>query len=528
MGERLALAALDERGVMSASLTYRDLDRRAASIAAFLETRVAPGDRVVLAFHDQVESACALLGCAYAGAIGVPLAMPASGKHDKGRFARIRAAVANCTPALALASAHVAEHVWPHAAGHGVSLDCVSMGDIDAALQPRRSRATPGFDQLFYLQYTSGSTGDPRGVRVSHGNVVANVHALRDLAKIDPSGPCVSWLPHYHDLGLVTMMLYPLYFASTAYLMVPATFLKRPVRWLEALSRYRAASTAAPNFAYEYCVRRIAPDAIAGLDLTALTSAINGAEPISADTLERFSQAFAPIGFRRSAWAPAYGLAEATVLVTAYRSDRGYQTLQTAGGKAAVSCGPPASDTSLRIVDPERHVRLADGERGEILVSGPSVTSGYWGRSGDLVSLRDEARDREYLATGDVGTVVDGELYVVGRIKDIVIVNGTNHHAVDIEATIRTSIDIAATGSCAVFGAQIEGLERLVAAIELERGQPRSRDELLAAVRKAVAETHDITVFDVVPLLPGRLPRTSSGKVRRHACRELYALGELR
>jgi len=528
-GDRLALVALDESGAETASISYRHLDLRARAIARFLQERTEPGDRVILAFHDQVECASALIGCAYAGVIGVPLAVPASGKHDKGRFARIAGVIADCTPAFALSSARVAETIWPHALSNGISLACMPVDDVEEAAETDAPTRVPEPGDLFYLQYTSGSTGAPRGVRVSHGNVVSNILGLRAVAKFDPSAPFVSWLPHYHDMGLVVTMLYPMYFGNVTYLMSPATFLKRPLRWLEAISRYGAGSTAAPNFAYDLCVRRIPPAAFASLDLSSLTTAIVGAEPIAEATLSRFSKTFAPVGFSRSAWAPGYGLAESTVFVTGHRSERGYRMLETTSGARAVSCGRTSPDTTLRIVDPQSREPVEAGTAGEIMVAGPSVARGYWGKASGLVPVAEsDGSVSEYLSTGDIGALVDGELCILGRLKDVVIINGTNHHAADLELTIAGGVADGVPGGCAVFGADVDGVERLVAAIEVERLRPELHAAMLGVVRRVVAERHDITVFDLVLLRPGRLPRTTSGKIRRYACRERYAVGELR
>jgi acyl-CoA synthetase (AMP-forming)/AMP-acid ligase II len=493
------------------------LHLRAQAIAAFLGGRVAAGDRVLLAFDDQFEFAEGFLGCAYAGVVGVPVPVPWSAKNDKGRLARIAGIVSDCAPVLALSTDRVAENVWPFAASFGIALPCISIDGIEAGGAAGFEPRVPAKNDLFYLQYTSGSTGAPRGVRVSHGNVVSNLHGMREVSNLDTSSPFVSWLPHYHDMGLVVMMMHPLYFGGTTYLMSPTTFIKRPARWLEAISRYRAGMSGGPNFAYDTCVRRIAPESIPSLDLSSWTCASISAEPISEATILRFTRTFEPAGFSRFAWNPAYGLAESTVFVSGYRSGRGYRVLETESGARAISCGRAPSDTSLWIVDPQTREPVADGTQGEILVAGPSVSAGYWG----------DAKVSEFLATGDIGAIVDGELFVLGRLKDIVIINGTNHHAADLEATIASSVEESLPERCAVFGADIDGVERLIAAIEIETFAPGHHVELLGAVRKAVADRHDITVFDLVVLRPGQLPRTSSGKIRRNVCRERYLVGEL-
>ena len=527
--EQTALVFLDERGLTTVSLTYGELDRRARAIASFLESRTAPGERVLLAFAAPLEFAAALIACAYARTVGVPVSMPSSGKNDKGRFARIAAIVADCSPSLALSSTTLIEDVWPYAAAHGIALACHATDEIVTA-PPDGSDEGADSGDLFFLQYTSGSTGTPRGVRVTHASVVANLLEMLEVIRYDTSRPFVSWLPHFHDMGLITGLLLPLYFKSVSYLMAPAAFLKRPVRWLEAITTYRAASTVAPNFALDLCARRIPPAARMPLDLTCLTTLSVGSEPISEATLQRFTDEFAPHGFARSAWAPGYGLAEATVFATTHRSEGGYRVLTLAGGATAVSCGRTAPGTSLRIVAlGDRSVAVPDNETGEIVLAGPSITEGYWSSPAERVTLSDlHGGSTSYVATGDVGAVIDGELAVVGRIKDVIIINGANHHAADIEETVLGATELVMPGGCAAFGAHVNGAERLVVAIEAAGTAAASPSDLLGDVRVAVAAKHDVMVHDLVLLRRGRLPRTSSGKVKRYACSEAFRGGALR
>ena len=528
VGDRRALVALGDRGEEFAAFRYGELDRKARALAVFLGDRICAGDRVLLAFHDAVEFAAALLGCAYAGAVGVPVAVPRSVKHDRGAFARIASVVADCTPALALASSAVVADVWPHAAGAGIALPCAAAETVPDAFADDWAERVPSLDDLLLLQYTSGSTGEPRGVRVRHGNLVANLHEMELVVRFDHAAPFVNWLPHYHDMGLVGTILYPLYFGSTSYLMAPSAFLKRPVRWLDAISRYRAGSTVGPNFAYDLCVRRIAPEARAALDLSALTTAANGAEPIRPATLERFEEAFAPCGFARSAWSPSYGLAESTVFVSAFRSQAGPRTIRLASGARTVSCGAPAPGASVLVVDPHTRETLPGGELGELVIAGPSVTDGYWGHEPARVAVTTANGVAEYLPTGDIGAIVDGDLCILGRLKDLIIVDGRNHHAADVEASVSRAVAHAVAGGCAAFGADVDDAERLVVALEIERIDAAERDAIVASARAAVAEEHDVALHEVVLLRPGRLPRTSSGKVRRHRCREEFAAGVLR
>lgn len=524
--DRTALVFLDEGGVPAASLTYGELDRRARAIASFLERRTEPGDRIVLAFAAPLEFAAALIACAYARTVGVPVSTPSSGKNDKGRLERITAVVADCSPTLALSSETLIADVWPYAAERGIAIDCHATDTMDAAERTGWDEGA-GPEDLFFVQYTSGSTGSPRGVRVTQAGVAANLAEMREVIGYDTSRPFVSWLPHFHDMGLMTGLLFPLSVGSESYLMAPGAFLKRPVRWLEAISKYRAASTAAPNFALDLCTRRITPAARMPLDLTCLTTLSVGAEPISEATLQRFTDEFAPHGFKRSALAPGYGLAESTVFATTHRSESGYRMLTLADGATSVSCGRTAPGMSLRIVGLDDRAVVSDGEPGEIVLAGPSVTEGYWSAAADRVTLPEPHGLASYVATGDVGAIVDGELAVIGRIKDVIIIHGTNHHAADIEATVLAVSGGAMPGGCAAFGTQVDGRERLIVALEVDSTAVASRSKLLGDLRVAVEARHGVIVDDLVLLRRGRLPRTSSGKVKRHACREAFRRGAL-
>ena len=519
---RPALIALDERGTESATLTYGELDDRARAVASSLAGRSAPHDRILLAFDEPLAFVSALIGCAYASRIGVPVAMPASGKHDKGRLARIAAVAADCMPALALTSEKLVANVWPFATGHGLTVPYAAIDTISR----RPSGEDAPADDLFYLQYTSGSTGSPRGVRLSHRNLVANLVQIRDTAGYDTTRPFVTWLPHFHDMGLVITLLFPLYFGTTCYAMSPTAFLKRPLRWLEAISRYGAASTAAPNFALDVCTRRIAPEARAALDLRSLTTLAVGGETVRAATLHDFTEAFAPSGFARSALAPAYGLAEATVLATIFRSERGFGSLELADGTAVVSCGRPPAEMLVRIVDPADGTPVVAGSTGEIVLAGPSVADAYWSAPMRRVTLPGGGGKREsFLATGDLGAIIGGELAVAGRIKDVVIINGANHHASDIEATVLAVTGELEPAGCAAFGFGSERGERLVVALEISRAAPVVPTDVLGALRVAIDARHDVMLHDLVLLRPGNLPRTSSGKIRRYACRAAYGAG---
>jgi acyl-CoA synthetase (AMP-forming)/AMP-acid ligase II len=359
----------------------------------------------------------------------------------------------------------------------------------------------------------------------------------------------VSWLPHFHDMGLVYGVLGPIFAGVACYLMPPVTFMQKPLRWLQAISTFKGTHSAAPNFAYDLCVRKIKPEDLPALDLSRWAVAVNGAEPIRIETLTRFTAAFGAAGLRDTAFCPGYGLAEATLKVTATPRGRGPVCLtvdgaaldrgQVAvvepgqpGARTLVSCGMTAIDTDVVIVDPAARRRCDAGAVGEVWVAGSIVAAGYWNRPADTADtfgarLADEDGG-PFLRTGDLGFLHGGELYIAGRLKDLIIIRGQNHYPQDIEQTVESLGPSLRSHGCAAFSLDADGEERLIVAQEIER-EARGADltDLAGRIRQAVAEAHEVHVYDVVILRAGALPRTSSGKIRRQACRRAYADGTL-
>jgi acyl-CoA synthetase (AMP-forming)/AMP-acid ligase II len=361
---------------------------------------------------------------------------------------------------------------------------------------------------------------------VSHANLMHNLGLIRDAFGITAEARGVIWLPPYHDMGLIGGVLEPLFADFPVLLMSPLRILQRPLRWLQAISRYRGTVSGGPNFAYELCLERIGPEQCEGLDLRSWRVAFNGAEPVRADTLDRFARVFAPHGFRREAFYPCYGLAEATLWTAGGFLDGGAQ------GGAAVSCGRPSPDGRLAVVDPQSGRDLPDGEVGEIWLSGPSVALGYWERPQETQASFGArlagSGEGPFLRTGDLGFLSGGELRVTGRLKDVVIIDGLNHYAEDVEWTAARSHPALAGRDAAAFGIEEEGAERLVIVHELARqGHAADLDDVVSAIRQAVTAEHAVPVHAVVLLRSGALPKTSSGKIRRSACRELFLSGRL-
>ncbi|HEV7786338.1 MAG TPA: AMP-binding protein, partial [Thermoanaerobaculia bacterium] len=395
----------------------------------------------------------------------------------------------------------------------------------------------------------AGSTGSPKGVMVRHGNLMHNEEMIRRAFGQDERSVIVGWLPLHHDMGLIGNVLQPLYAGARCILLSPVAFLQRPVRWLRAISRYRATGSGGPNFAYELCVRKVGPEQRADLDLSSWSVAFNGAEPVRAGTLERFAEAFAPCGFRREAFYPCYGLAEATLFVAGGTMGRRPRVArvepaalernevvavapEVPDARWLVSSGRPWMGQKIVVADPETGAACPPGWVGEIWVAGPSVALGYW-RNPEATardfhaSLAGREGDGPFLRTGDLGFLADGELYVTGRLKDLIILRGRNHYPQDLERTAEGSHPDLRPGSSAAFAVEIGGEERLVIALEVERRRRDGFEEMAEAVRRAVAAEHEVMVWEVVLLRAGSLPKTSSGKVQRSLCRRQYLEGDL-
>ncbi|MGH9889277.1 MAG: fatty acyl-AMP ligase, partial [bacterium] len=425
---------------------------------------------------------------------------------------------------------------------------------LDAATAWRD--ASVDSNALAFLQYTSGSTAAPKGVMVSHANLLHNLAYAEWAAKNDERTVSVSWLPVIHDMGLIEGVLGPLYGGYRAYLMAPASFLQRPIRWLRAITRYRATTSGGPNFAYDLCARKVGADQLAELDLRSWRIAYNGAEPIRAETLHAFHARFCEAGFRWSSFYPVYGLAESTLLVStggpgdepvirdvdAEALSRGrFRTTHVTGvaTKSLVSSGPLGFDTRVVIADPETGERCTDGRVGEIWVSSPSVARGYWRReveTRDTFDARLATGEGPFLRTGDLGIMRDGELFVTGRIKDVLIVRGLKHYPQDLELTAERQDPAIRAGCSAAFSLDAIDGEAIAIAMEVDprrlAEEPAERDarldEMIGRVRQSVAEQHGIVLSAVSVLSIGAIPKTSSGKLRRRACRAAFIDGSLR
>ncbi len=545
--DRNAYTFLAEGETESEHLTYAELDRRARALGGLLQRLGVQGENALLLFPAGLEFVAAFFGCLYAGVTAVPAYPPRANREQP----RLRSIARDARPRVVLTtSAILAKHGAPDRripelrGAHWLATDDPDCGDAAAWIDPRANS-----DTLAFLQYTSGSTSDPKGVMVTHGNLLHNQEMIRRAFRQDASSVILGWLPLYHDMGLIGNVLQPLYVGARCILMSPHAFLQRPLRWLEAISRYGATTSGGPNFAYDLCVRRIGAAERQVLDLSSWNVAFNGAEPIRPESLERFTETFAPCGFRDEAFFPCYGLAEATLFVSggereslprvltvdaaALERHTALDPCTESNVRRLVGCGRPWMDGQALVVDPETLSPCPAGEVGEVWVAGRHVTRGYW-RNPEVTRRDFTARlagsdEGPFLRTGDLGFFCDGELYVTGRLKDLIILYGRNHYPQDIEATVEAAHPDLRLGGIAAFSLEIAGEERLavVAEVDRRRESAANLDSIAAAVRHAVAEAHAVQVHTLVLIQAGSLPKTSSGKVRRRACRGELLEGRL-
>lgn len=534
-----AYVFLTEHGEEKAVLTYGELHSRALAVAQRLVQHGTPGDRALLIFPQSLDFIVAYFGCLYARIIAVPLSPPRQHRLQNAT----RRIVQDCEPSAVLTVSAMLETLRPVLEPVCGALRWFPVDKVTQAANTGFGPQPCSADSIAFLQYTSGSTSDPKGVMVSHRNLCVNQRMIQRAFGHDQHSLVVGWTPFFHDQGLMGNVLQPLYIGATSILMSPMAFIRWPFLWLSAISRYRAHTSGGPNFAFDACVARAARGDVPDLDLTSWKVAFNGAEPIRHETLCRFAETFAPAGFREEALYPCYGLAEATLLVTGSQKGRGPRTLRAdtgalsqrryiaaRRGQGRVLAGsglvPPGEE--LRIVDPDTGRSCPENQIGEIWVSGGHVAQGYWGRPAATAATFhaecDGGTSRRYLRTGDLGLVADGELYVVGRLKDIFIIRGRNYYPQDIERTAESSHPALKRDGCAAFAIPGACDQQLVLVQEIRREERQKADaaDVAASIRAAIAQEHQLSVSDLVLTLPGRLQKTSSGKIMRAAARKRY------
>ncbi|MEU7055957.1 fatty acyl-AMP ligase [Streptomyces sp. NPDC046197] len=524
-------------------LSYGQLARRSRAVAAWLQERGLAGSRAMLLYPPGLEFVSAFLGCLAAGVVAVPGVPPQGRAHNHRALVRTKRLLADADARVILGGREVIDVLGAltHDLPELDAITRVATEDIpdDAADSWRAPDLTA--DSVAFLQYTSGSTSAPRGVMVTHGNLLDNERIITERMGHTPETIAeyghemfVSWLPVYHDMGLIGPVLNTIHLGVTATLFSPLHFLQQPLRWPAAVSRYRPHTSGGPNFAYELCLKHATPGVLDALDLSSWKVAFNGAEPVRAATLRRFTETFGAAGFRRAAFYPCYGLAEATLMVTGGSVDAPATLLEAdesgphagAADAAAVGCGRPATDVTVVIADPERQEELPEGETGEIWVSGASVAKGYWRNA---VATRETFRAKlpghegRFLRTGDLGFLRDGELFVTGRLKDLIVIDGRNHYPQDLELSAELSHPALRPGCTAAFSVDggVDGEQPVVVA-EVAPEAAGEAETIADRVRSAIGEAHGLSVREIVLVHPGTIPKTSSGKIQRRATRAAY------
>jgi acyl-CoA synthetase (AMP-forming)/AMP-acid ligase II len=543
--ETTAFVFVEEDGSERA-LTYAELHGRACAAAAAIESEnSSPTNPALLLFAPGLDYVAALFGCFYAGAPVVP-AYPPDPLRISRTLPRLLAILDDAAADLVLTTEPLRESVEQWLRSGGSSSRVVATDELHGG---DRGAGAPPSDALALLQYTSGSTRSPSGVMLTHEQLLSNAARMQVAFELSERDVVVTWLPPYHDMGLIGGVITSVYTGMRGVLMSPLTFLRRPITWLREISRHRATVTGAPNFAYDLCVRRTTPDQRAGLDLSSMEVAFSGSEPVRAETLTEFARAFAPYGFRREAFVPAYGLAEATLMVSGTRRLAGPRIVSAdrdqlergrvvesasgdAGARVLVGCGGPPIDHAIAIVDPSSLRKCPDGRVGEIWFSGPNVARGYWRKPEEtratFHATTSDTGEGPFLRTGDLGFLLDDQVFVSGRLKDVIVINGRNYHPVDVEKGCEAAVPGLRRGCGAVFPMESEdGREGIGIVYEVGGDDGDGHAGTLDAIRRAISRETSLRPETVALVPPRTVPKTSSGKVQRYLCKERLLADEL-
>lgn len=523
-----------------AHLTYFELDQQAKNLAFHLSLSTSPGDRALLLYRQGLDFIVAFLGCLYAGVIAVPVQLP----HRRQKLSHLQGIVNNSQAQIALTTTDLLADLQDHFSQDGRLQTLQWIASDDLAFEKSLSGQLPALksEMLAFLQYTSGSTGTPKGVMVSHGNLLHNSETIRQAFKLTEASVSVTWLPSFHDMGLIDGIIQPLYSGFLGVILSPIAFVQKPLRWLQAIARYGATHSGGPNMGYELCTNKIAADQLAALDLSRWHSAYSGAEPIRWQTLEKFTAKFAECGFKSQFFYPCYGMAESTLMITggAIEASPYYCSVDPEAlakqkiilsqdqTRTLVGCGHPWLNTQIQIVDPETLTPCPTGQVGEIWVSGGSVAQGYWKQPEQTQAVFQaflaDSGTGPFLRTGDLGFIKGEELFITGRIKDVIILWGRNLYPQDIELTVAQAHPALKADCGAAFAVEKEDGEGLVIVQEVERSALKNLplDEIVEAIRAAIIEEYEVAVSAVVLIKPATIPKTSSGKIQRGRCREAF------
>jgi acyl-CoA synthetase (AMP-forming)/AMP-acid ligase II len=532
-------------------LTYIELDRHVRAIAVSLQKHSASGERALLLYPQGLEVIAAFCGCLYAGVIAIPVPPPESGRLKR-TLPRLRSIVKDAQATIALTTAGIFDLIatvkdeFPEFEQmRWIETEKIEIDLADDWVNPQVDK-----DRLAYLQYTSGSTSTPKGVMLTHYNLMHHSRCLQQACGYDANSVTVTWMPYFHDYGLVEGMIVPLYNGHPCYVMSPFSFIKRPLNWLQNMSKYKGTHSQAPNFAYDLCTRRLKAKQIAELDLSTWETAGNAAEPINPYVMAKFVETFSSCGFKWEAFAPSYGLAENTLLATTKPKGTkpvflGVETIAMEQDKIVVAdperedgvrimagCGKKVCDTRIAIADAVTMTSKAFDEVGEVWIKDPSVAQGYWKRPDVTKETFDaylkDTNEGPFLRTGDLGFLHEGELYITGRIKDLIIIRGTNHYPQDIEWSVQELHPALRPDYGAAFSIEDKGEERLIVVQEVERRSGElDTESIIADIKQEIAEQHEIQVYGVVLAKSGNILKTASGKIQRRACRDNFLAGKL-
>ncbi|MDB9490476.1 fatty acyl-AMP ligase [Dolichospermum circinale CS-534/05] len=538
---QLAYIFLKNRENQEQNITYQQLSQNSKNIAIKLQSLIPEGSRSLLLYPQGLELINAFLGCLYAGIIAVPAYPP---KRNQ-KMSRLAAIIKDAEPQIILTTSSMLESIKEKltdivdsSAVQWLATDNLNNDEELSYIFPNISN-----DSLAFLQYTSGSTGTPKGVMISHGNIVHNSASIQKAFELTKKSVSVTWLPSFHDMGLIDGIIQPLYTGFLGVILPPESFLQRPILWLQAITKYRATHSGSPNLGYELCVEKISLEEQKNLDLSSWVSAYSGAEPIRRRTLENFITKFQSSGFQSQYFYPCYGMAEATLMITGghIEDEPVYLNVQSEllenkivlkadverdNYQQMVGCGHTWLDTEIRIVDPETCTQCADNQVGEIWVSGSSIAQGYWHQPEKTIETFQaklvDMGERNFLRTGDLGFIQNGELFITGRMKDVIIIWGRNHYPQDIEYSVQQSHKALSLDCGAAFTVEVNHQEKLVIVQEVERSYLRKLavDEIVSAIRETVALNHGLQVYAILLIKPASIPKTSSGKIQRHACRQ--------
>ncbi|MEM1256295.1 MAG: SDR family NAD(P)-dependent oxidoreductase [Cyanobacteria bacterium P01_H01_bin.21] len=541
---------LEDGEASDVSINNRELEQQAQAVGAYLQSLNSAGERILLLLSPGLDYIAGFFGCMYAGAIAVPVYPPRANR----RLSRLQSIVKDAQPKIVLTTGGLLANL--HSKGQNPlgheNLTWVAVDEIDVDLASQWQSPSLNKNSLAFLQYTSGSTAAPKGVMVSHHNLLQNLELIAQHFGASSQSRGVAWLPPYHDMGLIGGILQPLYSESHIVLMSPVAFLQQPMRWLRAISHFKAHINGGPNFAYELCLDRITSEAKAELDLSSWDVAFTGAEPVRAETLDRFAKTFESCGFRREAFYPCYGMAEATLFISGGRKEAlpVYQSIKTTalqeqqivhldrpeeGSSIVVGCGQAPPSQEIVIVNSETCYRCQPDQVGEIWVRhSSSIAQGYWNQPKKTQAVFHahlaDTGDGPFLRTGDLGFLHEGELFITGRLKDLIIIRGRNYYPQDIELTVEQSHPVLRPGSGAAFSVKVDAQEQLVVVQEVHRRGLRNLDvpAIVQAIRQAIVEHHDLKVYAILLLKTGSIPKTSSGKIQRYACKAGFQANTLK